>query len=210
MQNGIKKVGASEVLNFSDIHPNGLKKVSQAFKRNGLEVLDLAANNRKINRNGMQTKKAVFVLAGGQVVELRINDTGDIYQVALNNKVSPFKEHKKIAYLIKDISNFVKKNQSAFDKSLLKKITAATRKEAKQTQSGLSSTAGERVEKAKDLLTQLKERVEGLRKLVSTLQDDVSQLEADIEAETTKATVNRETITQLKKQREELTNKVAA
>lgn len=209
MQNGIKKTGVNEVLNFSDINPKGLKKVSLAFKRNGLEVIDLAATNRTINRNGLKTKKAVFVVAGGQTVELRINDTGDIYQIALNNKVSPFREQKKISMLIKDISDSVKKNQASFDKSLLKKITAATRKEVKQTQAVNGSTISERVVQVQSLLEQLKERVVTLKALISTLDKDIEQLESELKAEKEKSAEDRKVVVELKSQRESLTKKVA-
>lgn len=211
MQNSIKKTGANEVLNFADINPRGLKKVTAAFNRNGLEVLNLAATNRKINRNGMTTKKAVFVIAGGQTVELRVNDTGDIYQVVINNKVSPFREQKKIASLIKDIANSVKKNQAAFDKSLLKKITAATRKETKQTQSaGGVSTVAERIEQTLSLTEQLKERIASLTQLNATLDTDIEQLNENIKVETDKATKNREAIAQLRQQLADFNNDKAA
>lgn len=209
MQNGIKRGNANEVLNFDDINPEGLKKVTKGFEKNDLEVLNLAATNRLVRRNGMSTKKAVYIFAGGQAVELRVNDTGDIYQVSLNNKVSPFREQKKIAYLIKDIATSVKKNQVAFDKSMLKKITAATRKETKQVQSGGSSTVAQRVEKATDLKTQLTERVKTLRQLISTLDKDIASLEAKINTETNNAKVGRETLAQLKKQLKEINDKAA-
>jgi chromosome segregation ATPase len=209
MQNGIKKAGANEVLNFSDINPRGLKKVSLAFKRNDLKVIDLAATNRTINRNGLKTKSAIFVVAGGQTIELRINDTGDIYQIALNNKVSPFKEQKKISMLIKDISDSVKKNQASFDKSLLKKITAATRKEVKQIQASPTSTISERVIQTQSMLEQLKERVATLTALITTLDKDIEQLESELKAEKTKSDEDRKVIAELKNQRESLTKKVA-
>ncbi|MBU2968803.1 hypothetical protein KO527_05495 [Pseudoalteromonas sp. C2R02] len=186
-----------EVIDFDNVNESGLKDVVKHFKTNKLEVIDLAATNRKTKRNGLMSKKAVFVFMGGQTCEMRINETGDIYQVLINSKVTPVREHSKLKDLVKEIAKKVTSQQEKFDKSILKKIEKATRMNAKQDKAGQPVTAKAKLSQVNERLTKAKANITKLTEEKQQIITNNEKIQTDTDALIASYKSDQNTIKQL-------------
>jgi hypothetical protein len=101
-----------------------LKKVSLLMGRAGQPVVTSEFNQKPKRTADTTYREAYLTLASGQQVTLRVNATGDIYQVLLNNSVKPLKEHTDTDKAVAEIAAMADKNQAAFQKAQARKAVA--------------------------------------------------------------------------------------
>lgn len=181
-----KRHGSYVVIDFEDVSENGLKKLSQALKKSGAEVVSIDATNRKVRRDGLFVKKAVLNFENGQSITLFVGDQGDIYQLSLNGTKQPVPDAKTEAELAKKLAAMLKRNQDKFDKSLLKKQQRPKPTGERPLNRSLSTRSAE-AEKAvtqltdskQSLLTTLSERQSKLEEQNKSISDLTAELDAE-------------------------------
>jgi ribosomal protein S19E (S16A) len=94
-----------------------LKKVKQWMVRGGQPVVATEFNDKPKRTNNMTYREASLTLASGQLITLRVNATGDIFQALLNNSVVPIKNHDDMAKAVGELASLADKNQAAFQKA---------------------------------------------------------------------------------------------
>jgi len=106
-------------LDFSTAQGAGqaLRKLSQLMQRAGQPVVSSEFSEKPKRSAGVTYREAYLTLASGQQVTLRVNSTGDIYQVLLNGQVKPMKEHADTAKAVAELAAMAEKNQAAFQKA---------------------------------------------------------------------------------------------
>lgn len=144
-----------------------LKKVSQLLGRAGQSVVASEFDQKARRSSDTTYRQAFLTLASGQTVTLRVNATGDIYQVLLNNSLKPLKEHTDTEKAVIEIAGMAEKNQAAFQKAQARKIVAIPK--------GMTTTKPKQTE----LLTQ---QVSELDTQISERKATIAELQAKLSA----------------------------
>ncbi|WP_085618870.1 MULTISPECIES: hypothetical protein [unclassified Pseudomonas] len=143
-----------------------LKQVSQLLGRAGQTVVSTEFSPKPRRSSDTTYREALLVLASGQTIALRVNSTGDIYQVLLNGSVKPLKEHTDTAKAVAEIAAMAEKNQAAFQKAQARKAVALPK--------GMSTPKPKQV----DVLTQ---QIADLDAQIGTKQATIAELKAKLE-----------------------------
>lgn len=117
---------ATNTLDFSNAQAaaKALKKVSQIMIRAGQPVVSSEFNEKSRRAAGITYREATLTVASGQMVVLRVNQTGDIFQVKLNGAHLPIKNQTDSAQAIGEIAAMLEKNQVSFQKAQARKQIA--------------------------------------------------------------------------------------
>lgn len=94
-----------------------LKKVKQWMVRAGQPVVGTEFVDKPKRSNSITYREATLTLASGQLITLRVNGTGDIFQAVLNSSVVPIKNHDDMAKAVAELAGLAEKNQAAFQKA---------------------------------------------------------------------------------------------
>ena len=97
-----------------------LKDVVKAFEQAGITVTDYAVNNTVKRQAGSTYRQANFTFADSQTVSLHIKQTGDIFEVLINNKKFAIKDQENHDAAIQEIVKELDKRRTAWQKSLNK------------------------------------------------------------------------------------------
>lgn len=96
------------------------KDLLKVFTRAGAEIASSWVGKAK-REAGVSFKPVTLVFADSQEVELRVKQTGDIYQVRMNGKVQPVKEQDDQKKAIAEIVGMVEGNAKRFQAALLRR-----------------------------------------------------------------------------------------
>jgi len=96
---------------------SALKKIKQWMVRGGQPVVSTEFIDKPRRSNGITYREATLTLASGQLITLRVNATGDIFQAVLNSSVVPIKNHDDMAKAVGELASLAEKNQAAFQKA---------------------------------------------------------------------------------------------
>lgn len=110
-------------LDFAKLMPNDKtapKELLRVFKRAGAEIAQSAVLKAK-RQNSISFKPVSLILADSQTVELRVKESGDIYQVLLNGKILPIKNQEDEKLAAAEIVKAADANAGKFQKALARK-----------------------------------------------------------------------------------------
>jgi hypothetical protein len=163
----IRPMPKTNTLDFSS--PAGadkaIKLISQQMGRAGQSVVSSEFSQKPRRSSDTTYREAMLMLASGQTVTLRVNSTGDIYQVLLNGSVKPLKEHSDVEKAVGEIAAMAEKNQVPFQKAQARKAVALPR--------GMSTPKPKQVDalaqQVSELDTQISARKSTIAELVSKL-----------------------------------------
>lgn len=147
---------ATNKLDFTNAQSaaKALKKVSTLMIRAGQPVVSSEFNATARRTSGITYREASLTVASGQLVVLRVNTTGDIFQVLLNGSVQPLKNQTDSDKAVGEIAALLEKTQGAFQKAQARKAIALPK--------GMSTPAPKQItvyaERAAQLDTQIAER----------------------------------------------------
>lgn len=94
------------------------KKLITAFKRAGAEIASSWVEGKVKRENGVTYRQICFVFADSQQITLRVKQTGDIYQVRLNNRVLPLKNQDDTKKALGEIVKAVEANANKYQRTL--------------------------------------------------------------------------------------------
>lgn len=203
MANHGARSGSYVVVDFDNVTEQGLKSLTTALNRAGSPVKEIEATNRKSRKDGLSVKKAKLFFENGQTATLFIGDQGDIYQLVVNGKRYPLPQANNETQFAKELHKILERTQADFDKSQLKKASAAVPKNTSQTQPASRSLA-KRAEEARSHITameanhsEMKATLDRLNAEKSVAQDKERQLAATLETEKQETTSLKEKLNEL-------------
>lgn len=89
------------------------KDLLRIFKRAGAEIAQSSVGKAK-RENSISFKPIFLLFADSQTLEIRVKESGDIYQVKLNNKVLPIKNQDDEKLAVAEIVKKVEQNSQKF------------------------------------------------------------------------------------------------
>lgn len=100
-----------------------LKRISQLMQRAGQPVVSFDFDKRVRRIQGIASgyREANLTLASGQIVTLRVKESGDVYQVLLNSQLKALKNQDDMGKAIGEIAGMADANQGKFQAALARK-----------------------------------------------------------------------------------------
>lgn len=160
---------------FTQFNEKGLKDVIKQFKKNDLIVNQVEADNKPKRQSGVQVKKAVLTFEDGQALTLQATAQGSIFQVRLNTRVIPVKHVDDLNKAIAEISQKVKANATAFQKTLKRRQTRIKNTDSKSAAARVSSKAQ---------LQQYQDQINVFQESNQTLLTQQTELQQQFESKT--------------------------
>lgn len=138
----------------------------KAFVQHKADVASIEGEGKIKRMSGVAYKELALAMADSQQIILRIKDTGDVFQVLVNNKVVPIKNQDNIAKAVIEIVDRLDAGRAAFQKAMLrKKVEAPMPKGIKTAAANMILTLQERV-------PALKAEIEAVRAERTALQEE--------------------------------------
>lgn len=97
-----------------------VKEVAKAFSRAGANVVSTEVAATTSRRSGITFRNVSFTFADGQLVQLSVKSTGDVFEVRINGKPVPLKNQDDHAKAVAEIAARMDTGRSAFQKALTK------------------------------------------------------------------------------------------
>ena len=166
---------ATNKLDFSNAQAAGkaLKKVSTIMIRAGQPVVSSEFIDKARRVAGVTYREASLTVASGQVVVLRVNVTGDIFQVVLNGSVQPMKNQTDSDKAVMEISALLEKGQGAFQKAQARKAIALPK--------GMSTPAPKQAVVYAERVAQLDMQITERQATVADLQQQLGAMTDSLE-----------------------------
>lgn len=152
--------------NLSSTDP-GVKKAVAQFKRAGSEVVQTDAMTGLKRSSGVSYRELYLTFADSQRVVLRIKQTGDIFQVLLNNALLPIKAQDDHVAAIAEIAAAMDKGRTQFQRRLAAakvKLPAGIRTAAPRMEQVLTQKRDD----LKAAIAETREQTEALRAAADT------------------------------------------
>ena len=96
------------------------KKAIQAFNRAGANVVSSDVDKATSRRAGITFRNVHFTFADGQKVTMAIKQSGDVFEVKLNDKLIPIRNQDDHADAIKEVVGKMDGGRAAYQKALAK------------------------------------------------------------------------------------------
>ena len=108
------------LFSFADlsVKDKAARAVVRYFSRAGASVVQQDVATATKRTSGISFRELILTFADSQTVVMRIKQTGDIYQVLLNNKVIPIKNQDDHVKAIGEIVSAMDSSRTAFQKKL--------------------------------------------------------------------------------------------
>lgn len=166
---------ATNTLDFSNAQAaaKALKKVSQIMIRAGQPVVTSEFNPSPKRTSGVTYREASLTVASGQVVVLRVNATGDIFQVLINKSVTPLKNQTDSEKAVKEIAGLLESGQVAFQKAQARKAIALPK--------GMSTPAPKQAAVYAERVAQLDTQIAERQATVADLQQQLGAMADSLE-----------------------------
>lgn len=152
-----------------------VQKVIKAFNKDNAfptNEKDIEIGNIK-KKSGIKYRDIFIPFKDSQTVTLSIKETGDIFQVKVNNKVTPIKNQDDQNKALKEIAGIMEKGRKAFQAKLARQTKVSVPK-------GLKSSATKVVNELTTQGTSLDEQIAELQKQVSEAKATRDQLQNEL------------------------------
>lgn len=115
-------MNSKQLFSFEDlsVKDKAARAVMQLFNKAGATVVTQDIDTKIKRSSGISFREMMLTFADSQTVTLKIKQTGDIFQVLLNNRIIPIKnqdDHKKA---LTEIINVLDSGRSKFQAALAK------------------------------------------------------------------------------------------
>lgn len=161
---------ATNTLDFSNAQAaaKALKKVSQIMIRAGQPVVTTEFNPSARRTSGITYREASLTVASGQMVLLRVNTTGDIFQVLVNKSLTPLKNQTDSEKAVREIAALLESGQVAFQKTQARKAIALPK--------GMSTPAPKQTAVYAERVAQLDKQIAERQATVADLQQQLGAM----------------------------------
>jgi vacuolar-type H+-ATPase subunit I/STV1 len=189
-------------IDFDKFNEAGLKDILKQFGKADLPVEKVDATNKAKREMGFLVKSATFNFESGQKLLLKAKAGGSIFQVRLNGKVIPIKNADDLEKGVKEVVQYVKKNEVTYLKQRAKRIEALQKVKIKLPKNKTGSVSIERqiesynssldqlkisndaiggqIEEANNVAINYQSKIEALNKELSQILDSIELLRSQI------------------------------
>lgn len=170
------------VLDYNNLNEAGLKPLMLAIKSVGGDVIKLEPAGAARRKDGIATKTFRLINVDGQIIELQVNETGDLSGAKLNGKNYPAGSPASLHDMAQKIVNAFTTNAATYANSLAKKLARAARAEIeKGTKKGVKSNT-QRLQELKGQAATYQENIANLNTQITTAQQSITQAQAGADA----------------------------
>lgn len=138
------------------------KIIGRQFAMAGQNIVQTDISESTKRSSGVSFREMTLTFADSQAITLRVKQTGDIFQVLLNNKVIPIKNQDDHAKAVAEIAQNLDKGRAQFQKKL-----AATKVAVPK---GIK-TAAPKIEQV------LTEKRDSLKEAIQAVNDEIGKLQ---------------------------------
>lgn len=138
------------------------KIIGRQFGMAGQNIVQTDISESTKRSSGVSFREMTLTFADSQTITLRVKQTGDIFQVLLNNKVIPIKNQDDHAKAVTEIAQNLDKGRAQFQKKL-----AATKVAVPK---GIK-TAAPKIEQV------LTEKRDSLKEAIQAVNDEIGKLQ---------------------------------
>ncbi|HEW9972612.1 TPA: hypothetical protein VGT10_004709 [Enterobacter cloacae] len=180
-------------LKFEELNEKGLTKLTKAMAKAGYEVAKVIPAGKSRKKDGIATRTFTLIGLDEQVIDVQVNDTGDISGIKVNGKTSPYQPVKSISALAQSLSALFKRGATAFQKALARKMARAAKKNLNGSDKkslGIKSNA-QQLADAKAKRDAVSDDIQQVKTRLGVVQTNTDN--AMTEAEKVKAALNQET-----------------
>jgi hypothetical protein len=93
------------------------KKATDLFAKTRSQVAQVDVSPSVKKQNGIAYRELFLLMADSQRITFRIKESGDIFQVLMNDKLLPIKYQDDHTKAVKEISNKLEDNRAKFQKT---------------------------------------------------------------------------------------------
>ena len=170
-------------IDFDKFNEAGLKGILKQFEKENLPVESVEATNKAKRELGFLVKSATFNFESGQKLLLKAKAGGSIFQVKLNGRVMPVKNADNLEKGVKEVVQYVKKNEGTFLKQRAKRIEALQKVKIRLPKDKSGSVSVERqIESYTSSLDQLKIANDAISRQMEEVNNVASTYQAKVEA----------------------------
>lgn len=146
-----------------------LNKFKTLFGRYQCPIKDdgISVDEKTVRKNGVTTLGVQLFLVDDQTVNLRVKETGDIYEVKINNRLTPITAQDDTDAAIKEICDRLIRGRAAFLKAQSREKTPDVTPKAKGE---TPATLTQKVSQRQATLDSLNEQIEAKRERLSQLK----------------------------------------
>lgn len=94
------------------------KEVIKLFGRSGAQVVSSDVAKTTQRRAGITFRNVSFTFADGQMVTMGVKETGDVFEVRINGKLTPLRHQDDHSKAIAEIAQDMDKGRNSFQKKL--------------------------------------------------------------------------------------------
>ncbi|MCX8979188.1 hypothetical protein NLN92_14340 [Citrobacter portucalensis] len=195
------------VLDYNNLNEAGLRPLMTAIKSVGGDVIKLEPAGAARRKDGVATKSFRLINDDGQIIELQVNESGDLSGAKLNGKVYPAGSPANLHDMALKITTAFTTNAAVYANSLAKKLARAARAEVeKGTKRGVKSNA-QRLQELKGQaatyqgnIDSLNGKINAAQQLLNTVQTSNESLTQSLRNEQAKQRQLKQEISSLEKQ----------
>jgi hypothetical protein len=180
------------LLKFDELNEKGLSKLTKEIGKDGYEIAKVIPAGKARQKDGILTRTFTLIGMDEQVMEIQVNDTGDISGIRLNGKATPYKPVKTQAALAQTIADLFNRGATAFQKALARKMARAAKKNSDGTdkkRKGVKSNA-QQLADAKNIRDEVSEDVQQVKNRLGVVQSNTDKTLT--ETESVKKALNHE------------------
>lgn len=185
--------GEYVLLTFDALNEKGLTLLTKEIARSGYEIAKVVPAGAARKKDGVMTRTFSLVGLDEQVMDVQVNDTGDISNIRVNGKTSPYKPVKTLSALGKALAALFNSGATAFQKALARKMARAAKRDQEGGENkarGVKSNA-QQLADAKASRDSVREDIENAKSRLGVVQENTNQ--ATTSAENIMSEINNET-----------------
>ncbi|HBT4785582.1 TPA: hypothetical protein MB364_000885 [Klebsiella variicola subsp. variicola] len=181
------------LLKFDELNEKGLTRLTKEIGKAGYEVAKVVPAGKARKKDGIMTRTFTLIGMDEQIMDIQVNDTGDISSIKVNGKTSPYQPVKSLSALAQAIAALFNRGAMAFQKALARKMARAAKKNLESDEkkvTGVKSNA-QQLADAKAARDTIREDIQQVKTRLDVVQRNTDS--ATKEAENVKAALNHET-----------------
>lgn len=194
------------LLNFDGLNEKGLIRLTKEITKAGYEIAKVIPAGKARRKDGIQTRTFSLIGIDEQVMDVQVNDTGDISGIKLNGKIMPYKPVKNLAALAQVIAAMFARGATAFQKALARKMARAAKQsssDGENKRTGVKSNAQQLADakatrdSIRDDIQQVKNRMEVVQTNTNKAMGEAEAVKSELNLETARTRQLKEEIAQL-------------
>lgn len=193
------------LLDYDQLNARGLQPLVKAITTGGFEVAKVIPASTSRKKDGVATKTFSLVAIDEQVMQIQVNDTGDISGVRVNGKNAPFTHATTLSQVGQQLAKLFSTGATAFEKAMAKKIARQAAKDDGDTPKKpgiksnvqLLSDAKARRDAVKDDIDKTQSRLATSQQKANDNASQISKLTQDLTSEKSLTKQLREQIADL-------------